>query len=113
MTATLPRIHSASTNIKQQSSEPKPEPLASNLFPLNRQHQWFLKSMTLAPLSSLGLVHRNQFTRCDGPTSLYNQARLLREGSMFLANSTGAAEECIGPFDKLRAGSSARKQRGP
>src|SRR5205807_2068082 len=32
-------------------------------------------SMTLAPLSSLGLVHRNQSTRCDGPTSLCNQAQ--------------------------------------
>jgi hypothetical protein len=30
--------------------------------------------MTLAPLTSLGLVHRNQFTRCDQPTSLSNQA---------------------------------------
>ena len=44
MTATLPPINSASTNIKKQSSEPKPERLASNLFPLNQQHQWFLKS---------------------------------------------------------------------
>src|SRR5258708_4055245 len=31
--------------------------------------------MTLAPLSSLGLVHRNQSTRCDRPTSLCNQAK--------------------------------------
>src|SRR6266550_3089352 len=30
--------------------------------------------MTLAPLTSLGLVHRNQSTRCDQPTSLCNQA---------------------------------------
>jgi len=31
--------------------------------------------MTLAPLTSLGLVHRNQSTRCDQPTSLCNQAQ--------------------------------------
>src|SRR5277367_3581721 len=31
--------------------------------------------MTLAPLTSLGLVHRNQSTRCDLPTSLSNQAQ--------------------------------------
>src|SRR5271154_6412389 len=31
--------------------------------------------MTLAPLTSLGLVHRNQSTRCDQPTSLSNQAK--------------------------------------
>jgi hypothetical protein len=35
-------INSDSTSTKKQSSEPKPEPLASNLFPLNRRHQWFL-----------------------------------------------------------------------
>src|SRR2546425_869681 len=34
-------------------------------------------SMTLAPLTSLGLVHRNESTRCDGPTSLCNQASVL------------------------------------
>src|SRR5258708_23717763 len=33
--------------------------------------------MTLAPLTSLGLVHRNQSTRRDGPTSLCNQVKHL------------------------------------
>jgi excinuclease ABC subunit C len=35
------------------------------------------------------------------------------EGPMQPAGSTEAAGESIGPFDKLRAGSSARKERGP
>src|SRR6267154_6880740 len=35
--------------------------------------------MTLAPLTSLGLVHRNQSTRRDGPTSLCNQAKQSKE----------------------------------
>ena len=38
---------------------------------------------------------------------------LLREGPLHFAGSTIAAGECTGPFDRLRAGSSARKHRGP
>jgi hypothetical protein len=32
---------------------------------------------------------------------------------MHFAGSGGAADKSIGPFGKLRAGSSARKERGP
>jgi hypothetical protein len=35
------------------------------------------------------------------------------EGAVHLTGGDGAAGECIGPFDKLRASASARKGRGP
>jgi excinuclease ABC subunit C len=46
----------------------------------------------------------------DAPTSCHPERS---EGPMQLADSIGAAGDCIGPFDKLTAGSSARKKRGP
>jgi hypothetical protein len=39
--------------------------------------------------------------------------RTPEEGPVHVAGSTDAADESIGPFDKLRASSSARKERGP
>ncbi len=46
----------------------------------------------------------------DSPVSCHPERS---EGPMQSASSIGATDDYTGPFDKLRAGSSARKQRGP
>src|SRR2546426_11609000 len=54
--------------------------------------------MTLAPLTSLGLVRRNQSTRCDQPTSLCEAKDLLSStlnNTVILSEVTDSRSESV------------------